>query len=168
MRIRDKQEYDRHILEAAELFNRKEYNQALERFQKLAKVNSDNLKLHELLVYLHLEMGNVSEAKKELAIFQELLKQRGGIDGEYIPPTLEEVASQAGSKEELQQQCSEILQTGGGRDIDADVTTILNLSILYISKGDFDAAGKLVSQYKELFLERTGLSEPQKAGDLSH
>lgn len=167
MNVINKKEYDKQILEAVAFFNQKKYPDALLKFTHLTTINPKNLKIHELLVYLHLEMKNILEAKSELAIYKKLLHEATGIDTEDPQQSLEDYLADSGSEETLSKECDAIILAKESSDIDKDVNSVLNLAILYISQNRFDEADKLISGYKEQFLAITGLSDFEKTPEVS-
>lgn len=70
------EEYKQFTLEAVKTYNEKDYHNALEKFQRLAKENYKNYKIHEVLCLIYLKLDNLKEAEKEYSIYYNLLKKQ--------------------------------------------------------------------------------------------
>jgi predicted Zn-dependent protease len=63
--IKTQEEYKDVTYEAVELYNNHEYVTALNKFLEMRESNPKNTKIHEMLVYIYLKLGQKEKAVQE-------------------------------------------------------------------------------------------------------
>ena len=141
--------YRQLTLEAADEYNRKNYESALEKFLRLCEVNYKNPKIHEVLVYIYLNLENVNKASEEYDICIRLMQESDPNFKAPIQKNFDELVSEAGNRDELEKQAREVMETTDGEKIIGQIETISKLSVIYMSQGEYAKAEELLCRYKE-------------------
>lgn len=146
-KIKSQADYEKMVVQASADYNRKDYEKALIGFLELEKSNFKNAKVHEVLCYLYLKLGKIPEAEKQFDLYESLLS--GGKSTKARLKTFEETVAEAGDLSEREKEYEKLLvKTGSDNDL---FGTAMQLSILYMSKGQFAKAEALMIDLKRRF-----------------
>jgi tetratricopeptide (TPR) repeat protein len=149
--IKNKDDYKDVTLEAVELYNKKDYKNALIKFKRLEKCNYKNPKIHEMLVYIYLILKNLPMAEKEYENYLELMKKDN--PGLVHPRSFEEIVQEAGNIKDLENRYKKIISRKIKKfDPIKQSEVPLNLGFLYMSQGRYQKAEEVLVKYKEAYM----------------
>lgn len=135
------------VAQASTDYNRRDYEKALAGFLELEKSNFKNAKVHEVLCYIYLKLGKIPEAEKQFDLYESFLS--GGKPAKVRLKTFEETVKEAGDLTEREKKYSELLANPGSEG--ELFSTAMQLSILYMSQGEFARAETLMTGLKRRF-----------------
>ncbi len=151
-------EYKRITLDAAGAYNEKDYVSALEKFRILAEKNPTNYKIHELLVFIYVNLNRLEDARREYDIYFALMKEK--IPGLSSPRSFEDVVKDIGNREELEEKYRLLMEqpadgfptasdksTAGIQERAGQTSDAINLAILNMAEGNYDAARKIIQGF---------------------
>lgn len=147
--IKNVQDYKKAALEAAEIYNKKDYKNALVKFQELAKVNSKNYKIHETLSFIHLNLNNVDMAEKEYQLALKIARQNN--QNMHSPKTFEELVSDVGDLETAETEYNRIMNEEPHQETMASSRPAIHLGILYMAQGEYKKAEEILMRYKQRY-----------------
>lgn len=141
-----KSSYEERVYQAVELFNEQKFEKAREKFDELAEINPENIKVHEVLCQIHTHEENFSKAEQEYEIVCSLMRKKG-IE---IPPkkTFEEVVENLESKDVLEERYKSAMEKTGKEALN-EASNAVQLAIHCMKEGRYSEAEKLVASYKE-------------------
>ncbi|URA11160.1 tetratricopeptide repeat protein [Thermospira aquatica] len=153
MPIKTFEEYRDITYEAVELFHKKKYKQALKKFLALEETNYTNLKVHEMLVYIYIQLGEFEKADEQYRIYLELLSEQ------YpdIPKrrTFEEIVESAGNYEEAQHSYENLLKEPEKYNIFEGMAIASRLAIHHMNRGEYEKAEEVLRVYQSIFYPET-------------
>jgi len=153
--ITSKEEYRQITLAAANDYNKKDYQKALKKFLKMADVNYDNDKLHELLAYIYLNLDQLDKAEEEFAIFRSLIRENNpGITPEELP-TFEDLLARTSDTNLLEIETEQIMESKILNDPDKAISIISDLATRYMAEGKPDKAEDILTHFKEKFFHQS-------------
>ncbi len=136
-------------MEAADLFNKRDYPAALTIFRKLVVKNPDNFKLHETMAYAYLHMKDLGNAEKEYSIALKLaIKENPAI---RPPRTFQDLVNDAGDQKQLEKEYVQIMSAQPSREVLNGSLTAVNLGIVYMARGEYRKAEELLTRYRDRF-----------------
>ena len=141
-------------LEAVELYNQKEYKKSLERFLEMEKTNFKNIKIHEMLILVHIKLENLPEADRQFAILQDLLREENIVLEK--PKTFEDLVQKAGSVQKAEKKFEKLMESIETDNLIENSEIPFNLSYLYLSEGNYAKAEEVILQFREKFLAAQG------------
>lgn len=153
MPIRSFEEYKDVTYEAVALYHKKKYKQALKKFLALAETNPTNLKVHEMLTYVYLQLGEFEKADEEYKIYLELLYQQ--YPDIQKPRTFEEIVQESGNYEEAKKSYENLLSEPMKYDIFEGMAIVSRLAIHYMAQGRYEKAEEVLLVYQRLFYPET-------------
>lgn len=139
-------DYEKRVYQAVELYNEKKFNDALEKFDALAKINPKNIKVHEVLCQIHTHKENFDLAEKEFEIVCQLLREKGV----EIPArrTFDEIVEELESEKVLSERYNNVMQKQGKEAL-GDAGLAVQLAMLHMKDGRYQEAEKIVQQFKD-------------------
>ena len=146
--INNYEEYEQYTLNAVEDFNKKDYEKALIKFNKMAKFHSENHKVHETLIVIHLKLNNFEDAEKEYKIMLGLMKKKN-IEI-YEPRPFEEVVNELEDVKSLEKEYKSLSKQKND-EIKDNAKLPIQISMQYIAKGEYEKAEKFLTKHKEKY-----------------
>lgn len=146
------QQYETLTYQGAELYNQQDFESALDIFIKLSENNWDNPKVHEILSYIYLNLGNVEKSKEEFHIYMDLLRRE---NPDLIQPrSFDEIVEDAGELVKVKAEYDKIMKKKTCKDPFAQFEIPARLSVLYMSEGKYKKAEEVLVKYKERFVDK--------------
>ncbi len=153
MPIKTFEEYRDVTYEAVELFHKKKYKQALKKFLALEETNYTNLKVHEMLVYIYLQLGEFEKADEQYRIYLELLSEQ--YPEIRKPRSFEEIVEEAGDYNEAKNSYDNFLKEPEKYDVFEGMAIASRLAIHYMSQGEYEKAEEVLRAYQSIFYPET-------------
>ncbi|NPV38178.1 MAG: hypothetical protein HPY78_02760 [Brevinematales bacterium] len=153
MAIRTFEEYRDITYEAVELYHKKKYKQALKKFLALAETNPTNLKVHEMLTYVYLQLGEYEKADEEYQIYLKLLFEQ--YPEMRRPRTFEEIVQDAGEYEEAKKSYENMIAHPMNYDMFEGMAIASRLSIHHMARGEYEKAEEVLLAYQQIFYPET-------------
>ncbi|MCX7883096.1 MAG: hypothetical protein N2314_07740 [Brevinematales bacterium] len=153
MAIRSFEEYRDITYEAVELYHKKKYKQALKKFLALAETNPTNLKVHEMLTYVYLQLGEFEKADEEYQRYLELLFAQ--YPDMRKPRTFEEIVQDAGDYEEAKRSYENLLSSPTTYDLFEGMAIASRLAIHQMARGEYEKAEEVLLAYQKIFYPET-------------
>ncbi|HBE02292.1 MAG TPA: hypothetical protein DC049_07430 [Spirochaetia bacterium] len=143
------EEYHALTLQAVDEYNNDDYRQALEKFSRLEKANFNNRKIHEVLCYIYLNLGDFRQAQKQYDIYLKLAAEEN--PHLRLPRSFSEVITECGDMKETETEYTQIMKTEPADSSSVDFEIPIKLCLLYINKGDYKKAEEIISGFKNRF-----------------
>lgn len=143
------EEYRDITYEAVKLYHKKKYKQALKKFLALEETNYTNLKVHEMLTYVYLQLGEFEKADEQYHIYLDLLSQQ--YPDIKKPRTFEEIVESAGNYEEACQCYERLVNCPDSYDMFEGMAIVSRLAILSMAKGEYKKAEEVLLVYQSIF-----------------
>jgi len=153
MPIRKFEEYRDITYEAVELYHKKKYKQALKRFLALEEANYTNLKVHEMLVYVYLQLSEFEKADQEYQIYLDLLSQQ--YPEISRPRTFKEVVQSAGNYDEAYKAYQLLLAEPQNYDMFEGMAIASRLAVHHMAQGEYNKAEEVLLEYQKIFYPET-------------
>jgi tetratricopeptide (TPR) repeat protein len=147
-KITTRDEYTEITLSAANDYNRRDYEQALDKFKKMAAVNYENDKIHEVLAYIYLNLGNIEMAEKEFAIFKKLISAEES-DDQSVTVSFEDLLDTMDNTMILEVEHEQVMESENLQDPDEAIRVVSELACRYMSEGNNEQAELVLSRFKE-------------------
>jgi tetratricopeptide (TPR) repeat protein len=147
-KITTRDEYTEITLSAANDYNRRDYEQALDKFKKMAGVNYENDKIHEVLAYIYLNLGNIEMAEKEFAIFKKLISAEES-DDQSVTVSFEDLLDTMDNTMILEVEHEQVMESENLQDPDEAIRVVSELACRYMSEGNNEQAELVLSRFKE-------------------
>ncbi|OHD58625.1 MAG: hypothetical protein A2014_04150 [Spirochaetes bacterium GWF1_49_6] len=147
-KIKSQTDYKDLTIDAVSDFNKKDFQAALTKFLEMEQSNFDNPKVHEILVYIYVNLKDLENAQKQYEIYIDLTKQQ---DPSFNVPKLKnfsELVTDAGDAEELERRYREIMEKDSDPDFYADLDIAAKLSVIYMSRGEYKRAEEVLLKFK--------------------
>lgn len=135
--------------EAVDLFNRGDYEGAVERLREMARVNPDNIKVHEVLADAYLKTGRIDRAAEEVAVVRRLAAR---LHPDLAPDegrTFEGIAAEADAAEGLESRYVDLLGCESVSEMLANSGVASHLSVKLMAAGEYVAAERILLRYGE-------------------
>lgn len=145
--------------EGAALYNKGDYKAALTRFKALAEANFNNFKVHETLAYIYLKLNDPVSAEKEYRIAIEIAKKENiAVPRERtFDEVVRDIKMDAGDTKKLVADYQRIMKEAvSPEEAKKHVGTAISLGILYMAKGQYSEAEKILNNYKNRYQALTG------------
>lgn len=146
------EEYKEFTLDAVESYNKKDYQNALSKFLKLAEKNYDNYKIHEILCTIYLKLENIEEAEKEYSIYFDLLKKQ--IPDLPQKKNFNELIKDLDDIDELEKKYTDIMEETALPEDDSSFSGKIQLSndaihfsLACMANGDYERAEKIIREF---------------------
>jgi tetratricopeptide (TPR) repeat protein len=146
--IKSPSDYKDVTLEAVADFNKKDFKKALDKFLEMERSNFENPKVHEILVYIYVNLRDLENAQAQYEIYIDLTKKQ---DPSFIIPQLknfDELVTDAGNAEELENRYREIMEKDSDLDLHTDLDIAAKLSVIYMSRGEYKKAEDILLNFK--------------------
>jgi len=153
MAIRTFEEYRDITYEAVELYHKKKYKQALKKFLALAETNPTNLKVHEMLTYVYLQLGEFEKADEEYRLYLELLYEQ--YPEVRRPRTFEEIVQDAGEYHEAKQSYEHLMAHPDQYDMFEAMAIASRLAIHHMARAEYTQAEEVLIAYQRIFYPET-------------
>ncbi len=144
---------------AAEDYNGGKMEDALEKFLHLEKYNETNPKVHETLAHIYVKLNKPDQAALHYQRYMQLMLEKH--PNLKKPPTFEEtvakILSSKGSLEVLEKEYEEALEEEAAESFSI---VPLQLSLVYMSKGEFSKAEQIAQEYKKKVESARGKNKP--------
>jgi tetratricopeptide (TPR) repeat protein len=163
-KITTRDEYTEITLSAANDYNRRDYEQALDKFKKMAGVNYENDKIHEVLAYIYLNLGNIEMAEKEFAIFKKLMSSRRECMIRRVTVSFEDLLETMDNTMILEVEHEQVMESEKLQDPDEAIRVVSELACRYMSEGNNEQAELVLSRFKERWFP----DEDQNSLSLNH
>jgi Flp pilus assembly protein TadD len=144
--IRNAEDYRDVTLDAVEDFNRQNYEAALAKFLAMAQVNPKNAKVQEMLCYVYLRKGDVDKAEESYRSVLEIERENHPELAETL--TFENLVERSGNLEEVERQYEELIRKDN-LDPMKQFDIPSRLSILYMSRGEYERAADVIERFRE-------------------
>lgn len=146
------EQYEALTYQAAENFNRKDYENALKKFLKLAENNWENPKVHEILSTIYLNLGNTEKSREEFHIYMDLLRR----DNPELPAprSFDELVADAGDISSVEAEYNRIMKKKSCKDPFSSFDVPARLAVLYMSEGKFKQAEDILTRFKARFVDK--------------
>jgi tetratricopeptide (TPR) repeat protein len=134
---------------AAERFNRGDYQGAIARLNEMARVNPDNIKVHEVLADAYLRTGQIDLASAEMDAIRDIaarLYPHLKLDGHK---TFEELAAEADASEDLESRYQKLLDSGSVAEMLREIEVASQLSVKLMAAQEYRKAEQVVARYAE-------------------
>lgn len=142
-------EYEKLTYEAAEIFNRQDYKKALKKFLELEKANSKNIKVHEVLSYIYLQLHDIDKAQKEYNICRHLLSELHPEIEVATPKTFDEIVDDAGNLRDIEKEYKKIMRARKKDEIIDNFEVPAKLAILYMADGNYKKAEDILTKFRD-------------------
>lgn len=147
------EEYKALTMAAVEEFNQHDYRDALQKFQKMAKANYQNPKIHEVLVYIYLKLNMIQEAEAELKIYREMLGKEVPQVSLVSTRTFHDLVEDAGDQKQLEKEYKSVMESKKEVDPYEGADTASRLGIIYMSQGNYKKAEEVLLAFKDKLLQ---------------
>ncbi|NPV00165.1 MAG: hypothetical protein HPY53_02170 [Brevinematales bacterium] len=147
-KIKSQTDYKDLTIDAVSDFNKKDFQAALIKFLEMEQSNFDNPKVHEILVYIYVNLKDLQNAQKQYEIYIDLTKQQ---DPSFNIPKLKdfnELVNDAGDADELERRYHEIMDKDSDPDFFNDLDIAAKLSVIYMSRGEYKKAEEVLLKFK--------------------
>ncbi|MFW5689057.1 MAG: tetratricopeptide repeat protein [Spirochaetota bacterium] len=147
--ISNAQRYTEATYEAVELYNRGDFAGAIERLREMARVNPDNIKVHEVLSYAYLRAGEVERAERELELIREIA---GRLNPDLEFPerlSFEDLAAETELADDLEARYRELLRSASAGDMVRNSGIASRLSIKLMARGSYEEAEQVLVRYSD-------------------
>lgn len=149
----DLNNYKESVIRAADAYNKKEYENALEKFLALVELNPENEKVHETLAYIYIKLSDLKKADHHYKILLSLMKKK---DPNFkIPLTLDEVIKELEHPKELEKRFFQIMKSEDVQSGVSGTRTSIQLSMHLMARGHYDKAEKVLSAYKSKHMKNS-------------
>ena len=142
------EEYEKYTISAAELFNKKDYEKALEQFLQMSEYNYDNFKVHETISVIYLKLNRVEEAQKEYNIAIELMKKKN-IDISS-PRPFAEIIEEFEDIETLEEKYEVIIASEEHKE-KKNTRLPIQIGMQYMAQGEYEKAVEFLNAHKEKY-----------------
>jgi tetratricopeptide (TPR) repeat protein len=149
--IQNFEDYKKISDEGSRLYNEKNYKGAFEKFTALAKANYDNFKVHETLSYIHLKLNDPVGAEKEYRIALEIAKKenRAVPRERTFDEIVKDIKKETGDAKKIVADYQKVMKEAvSPAEVQMHVGTAIQLGILYMAKGQYSEAEKILQNYK--------------------
>ncbi|OHD54061.1 MAG: hypothetical protein A2Y33_10105 [Spirochaetes bacterium GWF1_51_8] len=148
-KIKSQEDYKDITVEAVEQFNKKDFKAALDKFLEMEQSNPENPKVHEILVYIYLNLQDPVNAEKQYKLYINLLKKENPSFKLPATRTFDELVDEAGDLAELENRYNELMSQESIPNLYHDLDVAAKLSVLYMSKGEFKKAEEVLLCFKK-------------------
>ncbi|MES0489191.1 MAG: hypothetical protein ABUK01_04315 [Leptospirales bacterium] len=149
-KIQTFEEYEKQTISAAEFFNKKEYNKALEQFLLLSEYNYDNFKVHETISVIYLKLDRVEEAQKEYDIVIELMKKQNINLSETR--SFAEIINEFEDIETLQGKYEDLTANEESKETEKKSTRLpIQIGMQFMAQGEYEKAIEFLNAHKEKY-----------------
>ena len=135
--------------EAVELFNEGDYDGAIGRLRKMARVNPDNIKVHEVLADGYLRLGLVDLAADEMATIRRIAARLYPDLALDAGRTFDELAAEAIASDELESRVAELFRSRDAAEMARHTGVVSQLGVKLMAAGNYVAAERVLQQYSE-------------------
>ncbi len=145
--------------EGSVLYNKADYKGALAKFTALAAANYNNFKVHETLSYIHLKLNDPANAEKEYRIALEIAKKENmPVPREKtFDEVVRDIKKEAGDTKKIVNDYQKVMKEAvSPSEVQRHVGTAIQLGILYMAKGQYAEAEKILNNYKTRYQALTG------------
>lgn len=147
--ITDAYLYEEVTYAAAELYNRGDYEAAIERLEEMKRVNPNNIKVHEVLADAYLRGGRVDLADREMSTIRELASRLYPHISVGPQRSFEELAAQAAGSGELESRYVQLLKAGSAEELARNTDVAAQLSVKLMARDEYAKAEKVLARYSE-------------------
>ncbi len=138
-------------LQAVDDYNRRDYETALKKFLKMEKANYTNPKIHEILSYIYLKLGDIENAQVQYAICRDLMREE--VPNLMEDRSFEDLVDEAGELKTVEKDFKKIMKKKKGLDPIKDFEIPSKLSIIYMSKGEYTKAEEILLDFKKKYID---------------
>lgn len=148
-RISSVESYEQVTYAAVDLYNSGELAEAIARLREMARVNPNNLKVHEVLAEAYLKTGEVDLAEQEIQTIRDIVSREGL--GVKLAPlrTFDELAREAASARDLEARYRELLESNSSTEMVANSGAATQLGVKLMAAGRYDVAERVLVRYGE-------------------
>jgi Tfp pilus assembly protein PilF len=143
---------------AAEHFNKGDFTGAVERLSEMARVNPNNIKVHEVLAHAYLKTNQVDLAEEEMKVVRKLAAELYPELKFSDAKTFDDLVAETESSKELAPRYRALLESEDINEMVKNMDVASQLSVKLMAKGEYEKAEQVITRYQERL---TALREKQ-------
>lgn len=137
---------------AVDEYNRRDFEGAVAKFERLQEANPDNAKLHELLAVLYLKLGRLEDAEREIEACRQLFAAAHPEAPFPARRGFAELVEEAGDAEVLEAGFFEMMAREEAPDLVRDLDAAARLGIARMGRGEYEKAEAVLCGFRERVL----------------
>ena len=134
---------------AVEMFNQGDFRGAISRLREMARVNPENIKVHEVLADAYLKVGKIDLAEQEILRIREIASRVYPGLANRPTRTFEELVANAHEANELESRYQRLLGSDSVHELLRNSGVASQLSLKLMAAGEYENAEKVVTEYRE-------------------